>query len=290
MKDARLQNTVTSESTPSIPFSVSMCVYEKDNPEHFKIAVESILNQTVEPSEVVLVVDGPVTEEIDCVIRAFEDNPIFVVERLPVNQGHGNARRIGLQRCSNSIVALMDADDISSPNRFELQLAVFGTEPNVSVVGGNITEFVGEPNNIVAARNVPKTDAEIKVYMKTRCPMNQVTVMFKKADVEAVGGYVDWYCEEDYYLWLRLMLGGYGFANVTSPLVNVRVGQDMYQRRGGWKYFKSEARLQKFMLDKKINGIASYAVNTLKRFIVQVCLPNSLRGWVFKTFAREKTK
>ena len=288
MKDARLQNTVTSESAPSIPFSVSMCVYEKDNPEHFRTALESILNQTVKPSEVVLVVDGPVTEEIDSVIRDYENNTTFVVERLPVNQGHGNARRIGLQRCSNDIVALMDADDISSPNRFEQQLAIFGTEPNVSVVGGNITEFVGEPNNIVAARNVPKTDAEIKAYMKTRCPMNQVTVMFKKADVEAVGGYIDWYCEEDYYLWLRLMLGGYGFANVTSTLVNVRVGQDMYQRRGGWKYFKSEARLQKLMLDKKIIGIANYAVNTLKRFIVQVCLPNSLRGWVFKTFAREK--
>jgi hypothetical protein len=118
--------------------------------------------------------------------------------------------------------------------------------------------------------------------------MNQVTVMFRKANVEAVGGYIDWYCEEDYYLWLRLMLGGYSFANVDFPLVNVRVGQDMYQRRGGWKYFKSEAKLQQFMLDKKIIGIVGYAINTLKRFIVQVCLPNSLRGWVLKTFAREK--
>ena len=118
--------------------------------------------------------------------------------------------------------------------------------------------------------------------------MNQVTVMFKHSDVKEVGGYIDWFWEEDYYLWLRLYLAGKKFANIQDVLCNVRVGKEMYQRRGGWKYFKSERALQKFMLKNKIIGFGTYFLNVAKRFIVQVLLPNKLRGWVFKKFARTK--
>ena len=83
--------------------------------------------------------------------------------------------------------------------------------------------------------------------------MNQVTVMFRKADVAEVGGYIDWFCEEDYYLWIRLALSGKRFANVSDNLLNVRVGEEMYQRRGGWRYFRSEARLQRFMLNRVLS-------------------------------------
>lgn len=269
-------------------FSVSMCVYGKDNPAHFKTAVESILNQTVQPSEVVLVVDGPVPKELDVVIRFFEKNELFHVIRLIKNQGHGNARRIGLAACSNELVALMDADDISASTRFESQINMFLCDSELSIVGGNISEFIDDEKNIVAERRVPFDDADIKKYMKKRCPMNQVSVMFKKQSVEAVGGYVDWYCEEDYYLWLRMALADMKFANVNENLVNVRVGKELYARRGGWKYYKSEAKLQKYMFEHKIIGYPTYVLNKAKRFVVQVLLPNSVRGWVFKKFARSK--
>ena len=269
-------------------FSVSMCVYGGDNPEWFKTAVDSILNQTATPDEVVLVVDGPVPETLDNIIKVYESQSIFNVIRLPENQGHGNARRIGLENCSNEIVALMDADDISLPTRFEQQLKCFANDKDVAIVGGNISEFIDTPENIVAHRLVPQTDTEIKEYMKKRCPMNQMTVMFKKSFVQSVGGYIDWYCNEDYYLWLRMAMAGMKLANISDILVNARVGKDMYSRRGGIKYFKSEAKLQKFMLDNKIIGLTTYAVNVAKRLIVQVLLPNSIRGWVFKKFAREK--
>ena len=275
-------------STRNTSFSVAMCVYGKDDPVFFKTAVDSILNQTVKPAEVVLVVDGPVPSSLNAIIAAFENDPIFHVIRLARNQGHGNARRIGLENCSNELVALMDADDISNPDRFERQLELLCQSPYLSVVGGNIIEFIDTPENVVGARNVPQSDTEIKRYMKDRCPMNQVTVMFKKNDVNTVGGYIDWYCEEDYYLWLRLMLAGFGFANVGNVLVNVRVGKDMYQRRGGWGYFKSEAKLQKFMHDKGIINFGRYILNLCKRLVVQVLMPNKLRGWAFRRFARTK--
>lgn len=271
-------------------FSVAMCVYGGDNPEWFRTAVESVLHQTVQPDEVVLVVDGPVPEGIDLLVQTYEGYDQFKVIRLAENQGHGNARRTSLEHCSNELVALMDADDISVPNRFELQLAQFAKEPKLSIVGGNITEFCEEPDNVVGVRNVPQSDSEIKEYMKYRCPMNQVTVMFKKSDVTTVGGYIDWYCEEDYYLWLRMYLAGLKFANVHQVLVNVRVGEEMYQRRGGLRYFKSEAELQKYMLDNRVIGLRTYLINVNKRLIVQVLLPNRLRGWVFQKFARSRAK
>lgn len=268
-------------------FSVSMCVYGKDNPDWFRTAVNSILNQTKSPDEVVLVVDGPVPEELDCVIKSFEKNPIFKIIRLKVNKGHGEARRTGLSNCTHELVALMDADDISAPNRFEKQLELFENNPDITIVGSSITEFVGEPENIVGARVVSADDAAIKLDIKKRCPMNQMTVMFRKSDIEKAGGYIDWYCDEDYYLWLRLFLNGAVFANLPDYLVNVRVGKEMYQRRGGKKYFLSEAKLQKYMLDNKIIGLGTFAVNVAKRFVVQILLPNKLRSWVFKKFARK---
>lgn len=265
-----------------------MCVYDGDNAEWFEAAVESILTQTVKPSEVVLVVDGFVSEELDSVIKKYEQIEGFRVIRLEKNQGHGHARRVGLEACVNEYVALMDADDISIPERFEKQLNIFISDPTVDIVGGNITEFVENPECVVSVREVPSTNEEIKTYMKDRCPMNQVTVMFKKSSVEEVGGYIDWFCNEDYYLWIRMALAGMKFSNLKDILVNVRISDDSYQRRGGWKYFISEFKLQNYMLKNRVIGFGQYLINVLKRFIVQVLLPNKIRGWAFKKFARKE--
>ena len=272
-------------------FSVSMCVYGGDDPAFFDDAVGSIVNQTVQPSEIVLTVDGPIPQTIEAVIEKYrtlltESAIRFQVVYLEKNMGHGEARRICFEHCSCDLIALMDADDLSVPDRFEKQLAVFAQNPSLSIVGGNIWEFIGTPDNCVGKRIVPEKDSDIKTYMKKRCPMNQVTVMFRKADVEAVGGYMDWFCEEDYYLWLRLALAGKQFANVPENLVHVRVGEEMYQRRGGWKYFKSEAKLQGFMLKKNIIGLPRYSINVAQRLVLQVLMPNKLRGWIFQKFAR----
>lgn len=278
-----------SYTMEKIPFSVAMCVYGGDKPEWFDEALTSITAQTVRPDEIVLVVDGPIPETIKNVIEkhkaAFEKlNVVY----LPENVGHGNARRKSLENCKCNLVALMDADDICVENRFEQQLAIFASNPDLSIVGGNINEFIDSTDNIVGKRIVPQNDAEIKEYLKKRCPFNQMTVMFKKEDVHVAGGYIDWYCNEDYYLWLRMFEKSFRFANTGTVLVNARVGNEMYQRRGGIKYFKSEARLQKYMYDKKIIGLSTYIINVMKRLIVQVILPNKIRGFVFQKFAREK--
>lgn len=272
----------------NMKFSVCMSVYKNDNTTDFADAVLSIYNQTCRPDEIILVIDGPVPAIMHDTISALNEQiEILRVIQLKENMGHAIARQTGLDAARNELCAIMDADDISVPNRFEKQLKAFEEHPEVSVVGGLIREFIHQPDNVVGTRIVPEHDAEIKDYLKRRCPMNLVTVMLKKSDVMKVGGYLDWYCEEDYYLWIRLTLGGYKFYNLQENLVNVRVGKEMYQRRGGMKYFKSEARLQKYMLNKDIINFGGYLNNVTKRLIVQVLLPNKIRGWVFRTFARE---
>ena len=208
----------------------------------------------------------------------------FKVIYLKKNQGHGNARRISLKNCSNELVALMDADDISLYNRFEKQLDAFISNKNADIVGGQITEFIDNPNNIIGKRLVPEKDEDIKKYMKKRCPMNQVTVMFKKSFYEKVGGYIDWFCNEDYYLWLRMAELGGIFANTSEVLVNVRVGEDMSLRRGGLRYFISEYKLQNYMLRKKVISLPRYIYNIVLRFSGEIILTNNLRKKVFKFF------
>ena len=182
----------------------------------------------------------------------------------------------------------MDSDDIALPYRFEKQLAYMIEHPDVTVTGSLINEFIEDPANVVGSRIVPEYDADIKEYLKSRCPMNLQTVMYRKSKVLEVGGFIDWFCEEDYYLWIRLALANHKFHNHQESLVNVRVGREMYQRRGGKKYFMSEARLQKFMLNNKLISFPKYLYNVLIRWVVQVVMPNSIRGWVFQRFARSK--
>ena len=272
----------------NMKFSVSICVYGKDNSEWFDTAVQSILNQTVKPNEVVIVVDGPVPENLSNIIKKYENNQSFKVVWLPENLGHGNARRIGLENISNELVALMDADDISLPNRFEQQLKYFEENPELDIVGGNIAEFIDEESNIIGKRIVPQTDKDIKDYLKKRCPFNQMTVMLKKPSVMKAGGYLDWFYDEDYYLWIRMLLNNAAFANTGTVLVNVRVGKDMYARRGGIKYFLSEAKLQKFMYRKGIINFPRAVINISQRLILQVLMPNWLRAIIFKYLAREQ--
>lgn len=214
----------------------------------------------------------------------------FRVFYLEKNMGHGNARRKGLTECKNNLVALMDADDISLPFRFKKQLDLFAANPKLSIVGGQITEFTGTPDNIIGIREVPVDDQAIKQYMKKRCPMNQGTVMFKKDEVERAGGYIDWYCEEDYYLWARMALNGCVFENSDLILVSNRVGYEMSARRGGMKYFRSEARMQKFLLDKKMIKLPRYLYNLAIRFAGEVLAPNFVRVRLFRLFRKLETE
>ncbi len=266
-----------------------MSVYRNDRPEWVREAVESVsIRQTVQPAEVLIVVDGPVGDELANELRVLQKEiPTIRIEWCKENRGLGVALQYGTERVSHELVARMDSDDIAVPNRFELQLDTFEKDNKLSIVGGQISEFIDTPDNIVGVRQCPTGNAELRAYMKVRCGFNHMTVMFKKSEVLRVGNYQPWHYNEDYYLWIRMVLVGCKIANLQETLVNVRVGKEMYARRGGWKYFKSEEGIQRYMWQKGMISLPRYLLNTFIRFGVQVMLPNSVRGWMFRNLFRK---
>ena len=271
-------------------FSIITSVYKNDKPEFVQVALDSMLvNQSVKPNEVVLVQDGPVPDGLSELLAEYESKypEVMNVIRLEKNGGLGNALKMGTETAKYNLVARMDSDDICLPNRFEKQLEYFELHPECDIVGGQMTEFIGEPTNIVGQRVVPTDNEAIYEYMKSRCALNHVTVMFRKEAVLRVGNYQDWFWNEDYYLWVRMMAGGCKFGNVEDVLVNVRSGADQYARRGGRKYYESEKGIQKLLLEKGMTSRGKYMKNVAIRWIIQIAMPNWLRGWVFRTVARK---
>jgi len=269
-------------------YSVLMSLYIKEKPEYLKQSIESMLNQTISPDEIVIVQDGPLTKELDDILNQYQNKYLSKIKVVvsDKNLGLGKALNLGLKYCKNNLIVRMDTDDISLPDRCEKQLIKFNEEKELSILGGYIIEFVDLNQSCLKIRKVPNEDKIIKIYLKKRCPFNHVTVMFKKEDVQRAGGYLDWFWNEDYYLWIRMYEQNCKFENLSEPLVMVRVSRDTYNRRGGKKYFLSELKLQKYMYDKNIINYYEYLFNISLRFIMQVIMPNKLRSYIYNKYFR----
>lgn len=269
-------------------YSVLMSVYYKENSEYLKQAIESIQAQTFPTDDFVLVCDGPLNQELDSVIKKKQQEMknILNVVRLKKNAGLGNALNKGIQQCKNELVARMDSDDISYPDRCEKQLMVFNTYPEISVCSGIVEEFATNPKVVESRRVPPETQEEIREFAKVRNPFNHPCVMYKKPDVEAVGSYKDFYLLEDYYLWVRMIMAGYQGYNLQEPLLHMRAGTDMYMRRGGLKYAKIQEKLFRFMKNNGFISKGQYIKNCVIRGESSLA-PNWLRKFVFEKVLRK---
>jgi len=271
----------------SSQFSVLMCVYKNDNLEMFKMALNSVLSQTKAPSEIIIAVDGPVPADIEMFLKkTASENNIIKNIFMPVNRGRGAACGEVMGKCSFPLVASADADDINLPYRFEKLLSAFEKDDNLAVCGGQIEEVDSVSLKTVAFRTVPLKDEDIKRYLKTRSPFNNASVMMNRDKVISAGGFRAFYLFEDYDLWVRMAAAHLKMANLPDVLVKVRVNSDMYARRGGYKYFKSNLAVQKQMLNSGIISIPVFLFNLCVRFGVQVLMPNFVRKLFYKTVLR----
>lgn len=260
-----------------------MSVYKKEKAKYLKLALDSVINQTLKPDEIVLVQDGELTKELYAVIEEYKQKypNIFKTYPLKQNQGLGKALNFGMEKCSNELIARMDTDDIAEPNRFELQIQEFIKDKELTLCGGQIAEFADNPDEITGYRNVPLTHNEILNFAKKRNPFNHMAVMFKKHKVQNVGGYQHMPYFEDYWLWARLLKAGYKAKNLDAVLVKVRAGQDMIARRGGWEYVKCIVRFVKAIYKIGIINFSELIVYMILRSVVAI-IPESLRLCVYK--------
>ncbi|QFJ55862.1 glycosyltransferase [Pseudobutyrivibrio xylanivorans] len=263
--------------------SVLMSLYIKEKTEYARECFESLLRQTVPADEWVIVEDGPLTDEMYHLLDEYQEQYPRLIKRvrLEINGGLGLALKAGVPVCSNELIARMDTDDIAREDRFEKQLAVFENNPTLDICGSYVDEFEDSHNIIVARRTVPIKHEDIIEYQKKRDAFNHVTVMFKKSAVLAAGNYQSCPLMEDTYLWARMIMSGAKCANVNESLVYVRIGKGMYERRGGWSYFKKYKSGQKMVNDLGYTSRQDFFLTVTIQFIVAM-MPGWLRGFVFK--------
>jgi len=249
-----------------VNFSVLISVYDKENPEYFKAALESIWNkQTLRPSEIVLIEDGILTPELNQVVDQFNTIAPLKICKLEKNVGLGHALAKGLNLCSNELVARMDSDDISCPDRFEKQIGLMTTHPELDISGTNIAEFHNQIDKVCSHRRLPTQYTEIKSFAKKRNPLNHMTVVFKKSAVISAGNYHPFFGYEDYYLWIRMLQNGAVIGNIAEDLVMARVGNNMFARRHGARFFRQELRLQRRLLQMNFLSLWEYFRNIIFR-------------------------
>ena len=268
-------------------FSVLLSLYWKEGPEFLRQSLDSVFGQTLRADEVVLVEDGPLTPELDAVVKDYSARyPELKVVPLQMNVGLGRALNEGLKYCTNELVARMDTDDVAKPDRFEIQVPFMESRPEVAVSGSWIDEFIGSTDNVVSRRATAESPAEIREFAKSRNPLNHPSVIFRKRAVEAVGSYQHFPLFEDWYLWVRLLNKGYKLANIPEALLWFRTSADVYKRRGGWRYAMDSARFQFTLRRMGFISLPTAVKNSLMRGVVYV-MPNSIRGWIYSGLLRK---
>ena len=270
-------------------FSVLITVYEKEKPYNLRKSLLSSYRQTIRPTEIVLVCDGELTQELyDEIEQIKSEIPILKVYQLPCNVGSGPASCFGVKKCNTDLIARMDSDDYSEETRFEKQIKAFEENPNLIMVGTNILE---KNTEFTAFKTVPEKTEEIREYSKFRNPFNNPSSMMKKEYILKVGNYRKFRYLEDYDLTMRLIHDNptKDFLNIQEPLVIMQTNNSSYLRRGGLLYVKTEFFLQADFYRRGYISKVELCRNIFIRNIVRV-MPNSMRKLIYKKKMRERVE
>lgn len=269
-------------------FSVLMSLYNKENPEYLDEALESIiLNQELKPDEIILVLDGPINNKLNAIVKKYIglfNN--FKVIKLKKNIGLGLALKEGLKQCKNNLIFRMDTDDISHKSRFRKQVEFLKSNPEIKILGTNAIDFDSNIENQVNKRVFPKESKEIQIFSKRRCPFLHPTVAFYKDIVLEVGSYRDLLFFEDYDLFLRILRKYEGY-NLQENLLYFRSDENVFKRRGGTTYLILEYKaLTQFKKENLMNKYYFFT-NILIRLGFRIC-GNDLRKILYKNILRGK--
>ncbi|MDY6143829.1 MAG: glycosyltransferase [Arcanobacterium sp.] len=263
---AHLDPNTTRYAPGEVPqFAVLMSVYAGDNPAFLQRSLESIsVDQSLKPAQIMLVQDGPVTSELGAVIRAASSiaQQEVTVLRFDENRGLAAALDDGLRACDYDIVARQDADDISVPFRFELQIPFM---KDLDILGSALTEFDTDPRSPGLVRTQPTKHRDILRAAKLRDPFNHPTVVFRKGIVEGAGGYKGGGRMEDYWLFARMLQSNARVANLPDSLVYYRVGSGAYERRGGRGMTSTEFHMQMLMYSAGFTNTFEFLRNLVVR-------------------------
>lgn len=254
-----------------IKFSILLAVYKNDNIKHFKASILSLQNQAVEIDDLVIVVDGPVDEQINNYLNQLSHLDYVKIKYLKKNQGLANALNIGVDLCSNEIIFRQDSDDVSLPNRFYEQLNCLAEDNDIALLSSWTEAYDFNLENFLYIKKVPKENSEIIEYAKNRTPINHPSTVFKKSCFINIEGYpTHKNFSEDWWLSLRFIKAGYKIHNLQKTLVHVRAPENWFERRRGISYARLELTDQMLLLKNKLIDIKSFFKNILIRIPVRL--------------------
>lgn len=266
-----------------------MSIYKKEKPAFLIQSIESMLKQSVKPNEIIIVKDGPLTNELDAILSKYENNyqNLFTIIPLNKNIGLGRALNEGIRHSRNELIARMDTDDISLPHRCAVQLEEFKKNANLSIVGSNILEFQNDPTKPYSERKVPSKHEEIVVFSKKRNPFNHPSVMYKKSVILNLDGYGDFRRNQDYDLFVRLLNNGYESKNIDQSLLLFRANKDNIARRKSWQKCKSDIEMRYKFWKKGYSSLLDFIVASIG-FLVSYVAPKWLFEKLSSKFLRSK--
>lgn len=206
--------------------SVIMSIY-KEPVEWIKLAIDSILNQTFQDFEFIIINDKPDRLENKVMLDEYiqQDKRVRVIHNEQ-NIGLTRSLNKGLSVAQGEYIVRMDADDISVPNRFEIQLDFMKSHPQFIACGGNI-DMIDEKGKTISNGIFASNPNRIKVRAIQHCPLCHPASMFRRV---ADGGPI-LYNEQrrlaqDYALWTELLAKGYQITNLRKTLVEYRVSSN----------------------------------------------------------------
>lgn len=261
-------------------------IYKNTQAEELKETLDSIKDQTLKPKNIILVIDGFISNDVNCIVEEYiKILPIKIIY-IKENVGLGPALRIGMQKCKSDIILRFDTDDINFKNRAYFTVKELA-EGDVDIVGSNIYEFISNPNKLISKKKMPLSHKAISRTLLYRNPINHPTVGFlKKSVIQLKGGYRKFPFYEDYDLWIRALHNNLKFKNIDKELVAVRINEQR-KRRKGLNLLGSEIRLFFTFSEKDILHGLIFLPFLLCR-LAFILLPLNIIKYIYRNFFRQK--
>jgi len=258
-------------------FSLIISIYKNIKFHEIKRALSSLAKQKSKPRQIVLIFDGFYPEHLKRYVLNFfsfykDKNELDIINNS-TNKGISYSYNLALKKSKYNLIAIQDADDESTPDRFKLQLAYFKNKKKLSVLGGSVLENY---YNQKILKRMPLTYQLIKKYIFLKNPINHPTVMMRRNNLLNSGLYLECKRMEDYYLWINLISRGLLIENIPDILVKSYINQDFMKRRTSMIVLNSEVKIQLLLL-KKFKGYSFLFVFIMPLKIFYHLIPSNIK-------------
>ncbi len=267
-----------------------MSLFWRENPAFLDVSLKSLYNQTILPTEIIVVCEGDLPSELRLiVVKWIEKFTPEVLKIIPAGKAKGlpECLNVGLAAAKGDYIIRFDTDDYCMANRIEKQLNFFKNNPDVALLSANMEEYDSFLSSLIAIKQVPISHTAILKYAKWRNPFNHPSVAYKRKVAIQLGGYPIVGANEDYAFFCNFLVNGYKTANLAESIVRARTGVDFAKRRSGKKYLQGEIESLQYIHKNGFYSTYHYYIHIISKKIIR-SLPLFFIRIIYKKILRQK--